>query len=1046
MKPAEILGMLEEAAGTRMYENKKEGALKTLSKKEAKVAEIDKVLEEEILPALEKLRNERAAYMQWSSQNAELERLRRFCAAYQFVQAEEAAENCTEEIEANAQKLESQRREAEDYAGIAADKDEDVERLAEERASQMGGDIKKLADKEATLSKDLVKLTTAWTNKKDTAKAEHKSAEAAAQDVPAAEAAIDEAKQAVVDAEARSDEAAQEALRAQHAAEAVDAERTGMVADGAGGKQRTLAEALAEAKAAAKSGESEAKQLETKTKHLEKEVASKTKAIEKMNASADKASKEREAVDAAIEEAKAKLESIGYDAEAADKLAAETDANKAAVRELSMRCSKLKAETSRLDFKFSAPEKNFDMDRVKGMVGKLLTVKDAANATALEVIAGGKLFNVVVDTDATGKALLNKGQLKHRVTLIPLNKIDGRTATPAQQQAANQIAGDKAALSLDLVGYDAEVDAAIKYVFGKSFVCKDSATAQKVAFAPNVRSVCVTLEGDVFNPSGTLTGGSRNKQGGMLSALHKLMEAEADLKVAQAKLDANMNTAKANAKAASASKDALRALEVAQHKAALIAEREKNSELGQLTDARDSLAAEAEGVRKEADQARTRAKEAVARAKELETQHKDFEKGAKADDAAHKKKLKAAKDAAKKAETAAKKAAGEVQKAKLAVEAAIEQLAAAKELAEKAMASALTADKEAEAAEQEVIKVTADYEVARGELDARKERAAACDKAIGVAKKEANAARKRVEKANLEIKKLERNADKLAKRAKDGASEAEALAKANPWLESERSLFGKAGTEYDFEAQDPEEALEELEVAQENLQNLTSKINRKVMAMFDKAESEYRDLSEKKAILLNDKDKIMSAITELDEKKRAALHTTWQKVTKDFGSIFGTLLPGTTAKLDEPEGGTYVDGLEVKVAFGGVWKQSLTELSGGQRSLLALSLILALLLFKPAPVYILDEVDAALDLNHTQNIGRMIKAHFPHSQFIVVSLKEGMFSNANVIFRTRFVEGVSTVTRTVPDGSKAEKTKGKSKGTAGALKENAQPARASRVR
>ena len=49
-------------------------------------------------------------------------------------------------------------------------------------------------------------------------------------------------------------------------------------------------------------------------------------------------------------------------------------------------------------------------------------------------------------------------------------------------------------------------------------------------------------------------------------------------------------------------------------------------------------------------------------------------------------------------------------------------------------------------------------------------------------------------------------------------------------------------------------------------------------------------------------------------------------------------------------------GLEIKVAFGDVWKESLTELSGGQRSLLALSLILAMLLFKPAPIYILDEV------------------------------------------------------------------------------------------
>ena len=83
------------------------------------------------------------------------------------------------------------------------------------------------------------------------------------------------------------------------------------------------------------------------------------------------------------------------------------------------------------------------------------------------------------------------------------------------------------------------------------------------------------------------------------------------------------------------------------------------------------------------------------------------------------------------------------------------------------------------------------------------------------------------------------------------------------------------------------------------------------------------------------------------------------------------------------------------------------------RSLVALSLILSLLLFKPAPLYILDEVDAALDLSHTQNIGQMLKNHFKHSQFIVVSLKDGMFNNANVLFKTRLVDGKSTVTRFV---------------------------------
>jgi structural maintenance of chromosome 2 len=63
-------------------------------------------------------------------------------------------------------------------------------------------------------------------------------------------------------------------------------------------------------------------------------------------------------------------------------------------------------------------------------------------------------------------------------------------------------------------------------------------------------------------------------------------------------------------------------------------------------------------------------------------------------------------------------------------------------------------------------------------------------------------------------------------------------------------------------------------------------------------------------------------------------------------------------------------------------------------------------------MYVLDEIDAALDLSHTQNIGQIIRTHFSNSQFIIVSLKEGMFNNANVLFRVKGVNGISHVTRT----------------------------------
>jgi structural maintenance of chromosome 2 len=85
---------------------------------------------------------------------------------------------------------------------------------------------------------------------------------------------------------------------------------------------------------------------------------------------------------------------------------------------------------------------------------------------------------------------------------------------------------------------------------------------------------------------------------------------------------------------------------------------------------------------------------------------------------------------------------------------------------------------------------------------------------------------------------------------------------------------------------------------------------------------------------------------------------------------------------------------------------------GKHRSLIALSLIMSLLQFKPAPMYILDEIDAALDLSHTQHIGQLFRTRFKGSQFIVVSLKEGLFTNANVLFRARFVDGTSIVQRT----------------------------------
>ncbi|GAB1226505.1 hypothetical protein ENUP19_0296G0035 [Entamoeba nuttalli] len=121
----------------------------------------------------------------------------------------------------------------------------------------------------------------------------------------------------------------------------------------------------------------------------------------------------------------------------------------------------------------------------------------------------------------------------------------------------------------------------------------------------------------------------------------------------------------------------------------------------------------------------------------------------------------------------------------------------------------------------------------------------------------------------------------------------------------------------------------------------------------------------RKHIIETDKDKIVKVINDLDEKMKDAIQEAYEFVNVKFGSIFSSLHPGASAKLKH------------EFRLGDMWKESLIELSGGQKSLLALSLILAILLYKPSPLYILDEVDAALDVSNTHKILEVCERTFP---------------------------------------------------------------------
>ena len=97
------------------------------------------------------------------------------------------------------------------------------------------------------------------------------------------------------------------------------------------------------------------------------------------------------------------------------------------------RYDNLHSQLSGLDFSYSDPQPNFDRSKVKGLIATLISLPDKHfdKSTALEIAAGGRLYNVVVQDEKVGKDLLEHGKLKKRVTIIPLNKISAFRASAA---------------------------------------------------------------------------------------------------------------------------------------------------------------------------------------------------------------------------------------------------------------------------------------------------------------------------------------------------------------------------------------------------------------------------------------------------------------------------------------------------------------------------------------------------------------------------------------------------------------------------------------
>ncbi|KAK4629022.1 Structural maintenance of chromosomes protein 2 [Fulvia fulva] len=1020
MKSTEILGMVEEAAGTRMFEDRREKALKTMNKKQAKVEELEGLLKEEIEPKLDKLRNEKRAFLEFQSTQSDLERLTKLVVAYDYTRSKQKVQQSAQDLVEKKQRVTHLEENAEKLRREIGVLEEDMEkvRAARDKELRKGGKFAKLEEAVKEYSKELERLKTVVELKQGSIAEEQERLQKAQASVKDLEKQIKqktEAHQQLREQFETSNKQIEEQKdEVDQKEELLQTLQTG-ISSNAGSDGGYAGQLTAARDNSSKAG-TEIEQAKLKITHLEariKEDEPRAKKAEKENAGL---LKDLESLRTQAAKHQKELEKLGFEPGREEEQQAQKTQLEKRIRHLQGEADNFRRQVQGLDFSYSDPEPNFDRRRVKGLVAQLFNLPaDSTEASvALEICAGGRLYNVVVDSAKTSSALIDNGKLRRRVTIVPLDKVDAHRAPSDRVNNAQKLAPGKVHLAINLIGYAHEVEKAMEYVFGNTLVCADPATAKKVTFDPSVRLKSVTVEGDVYDPSGTLSGGSAASGSGVLLKLQKLNAITSELEQEESKLTALENAISKDAQKLKSGRQLKQDLDLKTHEIQLaesqIASNSSSSIIASVQEMKETIAALKENIQT----AKKRQSEAEQDAKRIEKDMKDFSsnKGAKLEQLQGD--LDKLKKALAKAQGSIKPLQQEVRDANIDAEQTGSDLSAAQEEQHDAETTLKGHEEELQAIQKEGRQVTRQHEEAEAALNDERKKLSSFDDEIADLEHASKRKAQQISDEKLESQKLGHAIDNFVK-AQQGAQQAVTmLEKEHDWIHEEQNSFGKAGTPYDFHGQDIAQSKSNLKNVTERFQGMKKKINPAVMATIDSVEKKETALKQMMRTVIKDKKKIEETIATLDEYKKEALYKTWSKVNEDFGLIFNDLLPGNTAKLDPPEGKEISDGLEVKVCLGKVWKQSLTELSGGQRSLIALSLILSLLQYSPAPMYILDEVDAALDLSHTQNIGRLIRTRFRGSQFIVVSLKDGMFGNANRIFRTRFMDGTSVVQALTP--------------------------------
>ncbi len=644
-------------------------------------------------------------------------------------------------------------------------------------------------------------------------------------------------------------------------------------------------------------------------------------------------------------------------------------------------------------------------------VSQIISVKDKYSL-AIETALGAQLQNIVTENENDAKkaiAFLKESRVG-RATFLPLTAIKGRVL---EEKNLDDCFG-YINLASELVEYDKKYTEIIKSLLGRTVVAEDLDAAIVIAKKYNYKFKIVTLDGQVVNAGGSMTGGAKLQNAGILSRGNELEKLKGELTSLEEKLSVLRKETEAQQESYSST-----AAEFEGCKSEIISLGEKKIRV--------------EGV--------------------LALRKGNYENTLQMQDSADEEKanLMARIESIKSGAVAANDKLSVLQSELDKVEAELSTLTgdreSLREKREKLTADAAqinlsiaTAEKEIEAKQEEIARL-------KNRSTSHKDKLSQLDSEIEEIRKNNEEIRERIEVLNGEAEGLrtqssaskeqvaaliqkreeyEQESGKLRILEREKTEEREKLSGEKARLSERKEtmerefeeISNKLYDEYELtkrEAEDLDIVIEDIPTAKKRLNELKGKI-RSLGNVNVSAIEEYKEVSERYSFMytqVNDVEKskaeLIKLINELTGKMGVRFKEQFDKINFSFGQTFAELFGGGKASLVLTDESDVLEcDIDIKVQPPGKNVQNISLLSGGEKGLSAIALLFAILKINPCPFCIFDEVEAALDDVNVARYASYVRRMTQNTQFILITHRRGTMEEADMLYGVTMQEkGVS---------------------------------------